>query len=698
MDLSPDPSLPYSQVGRYELIRRIGEGGMAEVFLAQRTGIEGFAHLCVVKTILPRFASDTDFVEMFFDEARITVELQHPNIVRVFDLDRDVELVYLAMEFVDGMDVLSMLVDCEELGVTVPFGAALFIISETLKGLHFAHSARDIHGNSLGLVHRDISPGNILLGINGSVKLSDFGVARASISRREEEPGLIVGKLRYFAPELLMGGEASSSSDIFAVGVCLFEMLSMEPLFPPAENAIQHQLFLRSWSPEKMLEAHLNFPDGIDEILLRALAVDPADRYRTALEFMEDVTDLAHESQIRLGDQTMIRFLAELRKAAEERQSVQQPLTTRFRNESRQRRTSTPAGRSGSETTPTSNPSFSASNDGDTVAPSGTHYRSTEADDQDTSDEERTGRFTTKPPAPPTHRRREITDRYATEATAPDAAPPPSPKELPLLADLLSASTSLPPSPPPGSASPLALPDATSVELFTQRGRHGPFSVTMLQATAARSRASGIELVSLDNGPWEPLVRHSVQAGPEFERRIQSFGLLSVPRLLLGLAKRVASFELMLWSQNAATFLAVADMRIVDARRYPAQQGGQAAQEGLAQVLRWSEGSALPIKAGDRDPAPSAVPLPTALVRAMDIAYPPRLFRRLDETHGTFRFHRLPAAVDPTASLPPEEARMFTRLGRGPLAATEIDRDGDLRAALRLVALGMAQALAERQG
>ena len=656
MDLSPDPTLVHSHVGRYELIRRIGEGGMAEVFLAKHEGIEGFAHLCVVKTILPRFATDTDFVEMFFDEARITVELQHPNIVRVFDLNRDVELVYLAMEFVDGMDVLSMLVDCEELGVTVPFGAVLYIVSETLKGLQFAHSARDISGRSLGLVHRDISPGNILLGLNGAVKLSDFGVARASISRREEEPGLIVGKLRYFAPELLMGGEASDSSDIFAVGVCLFEMLSMEPLFPPAENAIQHQLFLRRWSPQKMLEDHLNFPDGIDDILLRALAVDPTDRYQTALEFMEDVTDLAHESQIRLGDQTMIRFLAELRKAREDRPSAVERSTTRFRNESRQGLTAAPSKQPrpvDREALPTARTGHGMSNDGATTPPKGTLH-----------------------------------DAGDPAATAEQVQT----VELPMLADLLSEAASLPPT-PQGEESQLTLPEATSLELFTQRGRHGPFSATMLHATAARSRPSGIELISLDNGPWEPLARHSAQGGPDLERRIQPFGGLTLPLLLLGLARRAPAFELMLWAQNSAMFLAIVDMRIVDARRYPNQRGGQAALEGLAQVLRWPTGNAMPRKADGRSPDAAAMPLPTALVRAMDTAHSPRLFRRVDLARGPFLFHRLPAATDPTNSLPPQEARVLTRLGRGPLPAADVTEDDDLRAALRLVALGFVQAV-----
>jgi len=335
MEMTPDPGLPVKRVGRYELIRRLGMGGMAEVFLARRSGIEEFEQICVVKTILPQFAHDPDFVEMFFDEARITVKLQHANVVRVFDLDRDGDLIYLAMEFIDGMDALSLMVECEEREVTVPFGLVLYVISETLKGLHFAHAATDMQGRPLGLIHRDISPGNILLGVNGAVKLSDFGVARATISKRSEEPGLLVGKLRYFAPELLVGGDASPSSDIFALGTCFYEMLSMEPLFPPADNLIQQQLYIQKWTPEQTLEKHLNFPDGADEILLKALAKDPADRYRSAQEFLEDITDLAFNSQIRLWDFTLTSFLPALRQAIAS-EEAREPTANRFRTESYQ--------------------------------------------------------------------------------------------------------------------------------------------------------------------------------------------------------------------------------------------------------------------------------------------------------------------------------------------------------------------------
>ncbi len=671
MDLTPDPNLSVRNVGAYELIRKIGEGGMAEVYLARRSGIEGFAHLCVVKTILPTYASDRDFAEMFFDEARITVELQHPNIVRVFDLDRADDLVYLAMEFVDGMDALSLMIECEELGVTVPYGSALYIISETLKGLHFAHSARDIEGKPLGLIHRDISPGNILLGLNGSVKLGDFGVARATISRRAEEPGLIVGKLRYFAPELLLGGEASRSSDVFAVGVCFFEMLAMEPLFPPAENAVQQQMYLRNWHPEKVLEEHLNFPDGMDTILLSALAPDPEDRYQSALEFLEDVTDLAHESQVRLGDQAMIHFLGELKKATEAEAKVQEDPTTRFRDESRQGLTAAVPAPGEAPPDAATAPIRSAS--GPQVV------------------EEPTDRYQRRPAQQPNQRVN--TDKYSSADPTPQAqrqasADAPAPGRVPHLAEMLASGSFS--APPIHAETPLRLGAGRRVDLFTSFGHVGPFDGAVVEAAATRSRASGIELLSIDGEGWEPLVRHSVQAGPTFEQRVQSFGLLVFSHLLLGAARKTRKFELMLWSELSAVYLGVVEGRIVACRAHPEQDGsGRDTVLALASMLRWTQGQALPLAANHLQANPAAPPVGAALVEAMHAALPPHIFRKLDHLRGPLVFRAMPNAERAAAKLPTLEQQVLERLVREPVAARELNAEAVLQAALRLLARGL---------
>ncbi len=664
MDLTADPTLPVSKVGRYELLRRIAMGGMAEVFLAQRVGIEGFSHLCVVKTILPRFADDREFVQMFVDEARITVELQHPNVVRVFDLDRDGDFLYLAMEYVDGMDVLTMLVECEERGIAVPFAAVLYVISETLKGLHYAHSAKDHAGNPLGLVHRDISPGNILLGRNGTVKLSDFGLARATISRRPEEPGNIVGTQRYVAPEILLGGGNTHASDLFSVGVCFYEMVANEPLFPPAENAIQQQLYLRDWSIEDVIRDRSTLPDGVADILRRVLSKGPDGRFPSAQEFQSKIADLAAYSQVGLNDSALIHFLRDLTRVRSDSPLVERPLTSRFRNES---------GRAAGASV---------------VSTVGTWLAS--------------GVVSHKP-LPPGHATSEnpvVSDagmparrpaERAHGAEAPDLERP-EPSSRPWLADLLSDSTHIPSEPPPDAQSPLRLLPDTSVELFTGRGRHGPFPGSMLQAMAVHARPSGIELVSVNGEPWEPLLRHSVQAGPEFEKRIHAVDTLALPKLLLGVNRAAPAFEVMTWSDAGATFLAIVDGRVVDTSlEPPARMEDEVILETVAQSLRWPVAQALIIRAPWRLPDSGAPRLENLLLSAMDIALPPQLLRRIDELRGPFAFRRKPTPIDPTGSLSRNQARLYNRLGRGPVAVDALTADHELRAALRLVAQGLAE-------
>ena len=669
MDLTPDPTLPVSKVGRYELLRRIAVGGMAEVFLARRVGIEGFSHLCVVKTILPRFADDPEFVQMFVDEARITVELQHPNVVRVFDLDRDGDFLYLAMEYVDGMDVLTMLVECEERGIAVPFATIVYVIYETLKGLHYAHSAKDRDGQPLGLVHRDISPGNILLGRNGTVKLSDFGLARASISRRPEEPGNIVGTQRYVAPEILLGGANSHASDLFSVGVCFYELVANNPLFPPAENAIQQQLYLRDWSPEKMLEGHQALPDGVADILLKALAKEPDGRFSSALEFQSMVADLASYSRVGLDDKALIHFLRDLSRVRSDRPFIAQPLASRFRDES---------GRAKGASVVSTVGSWLASGVvPHTQAPVPGHA----------SSESPVVSEAGLPGEDP------ISDPGA--AGSPGAAPAPPEAARPWLADLLSDSTHMPLDGQEGAQSPLRLLPDTSVELFTSRGRHGPFSGGMLMAMAVHARPSGVELVSVNGDPWEPLLRHSIQAGPEFEKRVHTVATLALPQLLLAVNHQSDAFELMLWSDAGATFLAVVDGRVVDVNMDPpARMEDEVVLETMAQSLRWPAAQALVIRAPWRLADSGAPRLENVLLSAMDIALPPQLLRRIDELRGPFAFRRKPTAMDPTEHLSRNQARLYNRFGRGPMEVSALSQDHELRAALRLVAQGLAEAFA----
>jgi len=288
---------------------------MAEVYLARVEGLEDFKQYYAVKRILPRLVSDAKFVRMFLDEARVTVALQHPNIVQVHDLGEDRGNYYIAMEYVDGMDLRRLMTLCSDLGTTIPYKHVLFVTMEALRALDHAHNARDADGDPLHLIHRDVSPANVLLSRSGAVKLTDFGVSKAAIVRWETEAGEILGKYRYFAPELIRGDPPSTGTDIFALGAILFELVTGEPLLQGAQykNVVKE---LRRFDPEQALERDLSMPTPLEPILLRALATEPGDRYSSASEFLEDLTDHVVEDKIRISAQELADFLIHVENAS----------------------------------------------------------------------------------------------------------------------------------------------------------------------------------------------------------------------------------------------------------------------------------------------------------------------------------------------------------------------------------------------
>ncbi len=299
------------ETGRYTLLRPLGQGGMAEVFLAKTKGLEDFERHYVVKRILPRLTEDRKFVRMFLDEARITVALQHTNIVQVHDLGEAGGQYFIVMEYVDGMDLRRLMIACEEAGTSFPYKHILFVVMEALKGLAYAHQARDRDGQPLGIVHRDISPSNIMISRGGAVKLMDFGIARAAIAKWDNDPGEILGKFRYFAPELVAGIDVSVQSDIFAIGAVLYELVTGDPLLLGGDfHEVRDEL--RAFSPEEAIDRDLSIPTPLEPILLRALATDPADRYESAEELLGDLTDHVFEDRIRISATDFAGFIADL--------------------------------------------------------------------------------------------------------------------------------------------------------------------------------------------------------------------------------------------------------------------------------------------------------------------------------------------------------------------------------------------------
>ena len=268
--------------GRYLLIERIGAGGMAEVFRAALQGPQGVEKLVALKRMLPIFSGERDFVTLFCDEARIAMQLGHANVAQVFDFGEISGSWYLAMEFVDGLDLGHLIERVKAAGERIPPEVACFIVAEAARGLDYAHERAGTDGNPLGIVHRDVSPPNILLSRSGEVKIADFGIARATIKLHKTATGTIMGKFRYMSPEQVEGTALDRRSDVFSLGVVLWELLAGEALFSGESLARVS---------ERVRTADVRPPGAggiLDGIVLHALARKPEDRYSRA-------SDLARE-------------------------------------------------------------------------------------------------------------------------------------------------------------------------------------------------------------------------------------------------------------------------------------------------------------------------------------------------------------------------------------------------------------------
>ncbi|HWM86398.1 MAG TPA: serine/threonine-protein kinase, partial [Kofleriaceae bacterium] len=286
--------------GRYQLVELLAVGGMAELFLADVKGDHGFAKKVVIKRILPQLAADPHFTAMFIAEAKITARLAHPKIAQTHRLGREDGQLYIEMEYVDGLDVLAMLRECAHRRVRLPAEVSVYIIKEVLDGLDFAHRLRDDGGHALDIVHRDISPSNVLVSRRGNVKLVDFGIAQAAANEQTTKAGTLKGKYGYMSPEQVMGTGLSSQSDLFSVGVVLAEMLMGRRLFA-APNELDVLLMVRDVNLSRLERYGSHVPADLDGLLRRALQKDPSERYATASEMRDALDEWLFQSRLRMS-------------------------------------------------------------------------------------------------------------------------------------------------------------------------------------------------------------------------------------------------------------------------------------------------------------------------------------------------------------------------------------------------------------
>src|SRR5580765_637041 len=274
--------------GKYYLLERINVGGMAEVFKAKTFGVEGFERLLAVKRILPNIAEDEEFITMFIDEAKIAVQLQHANIAQIFDLGKVNESFFIALEFVHGRDLRSIFDRMRNKGESLPIQQACHIMMQVCEGLDYAHNKRDAQGRELHLVHRDISPQNVLIGYEGEVKLIDFGIAKAAGKASKTQAGILKGKFGYMSPEQVRGLPIDKRSDIFAVGIVLYELLTGERLFI-GESDFSTLEKVRNVEIMPPSSYNKKIPEELERIVLKTLAKDVEDRYQSAIDLHDDL-------------------------------------------------------------------------------------------------------------------------------------------------------------------------------------------------------------------------------------------------------------------------------------------------------------------------------------------------------------------------------------------------------------------------
>ncbi len=271
--------------GRYKLYKKIARGGMAEIFIGSQFGEDGFQRICCIKRILPYYAQDIEFIKMFRDEAHICKRLQHANIVRVEGFE-EVEGSYaLIMEFINGCDLRATLAACEVEEIRLPVSYILHIIAEAARGLHYAHMKVDeLSGKKLEIIHRDISPQNILLSFEGDVKVTDFGIADAEDKSTDTKPGIVKGKYSYMSPEQVTAQQVDVRTDIFALCIVLWEMLAMKRLFQ-GENEVETISLVRACQiPEDLCVLNASVDQELKALVEKGLKLDPNMRYDTAAD------------------------------------------------------------------------------------------------------------------------------------------------------------------------------------------------------------------------------------------------------------------------------------------------------------------------------------------------------------------------------------------------------------------------------
>ena len=306
----PDPAaiLPTTSFGRYQLVRKLGSGGMAEVYLARVVGEAGFLKDVALKIMHRSFAGMPEIVDHFLDEARLATRLNHPNIVQIIDLGRQDDDYFIAMEYVNGYDLDYLLDSCMRRGVAVPLRIALAVVRKICDGLHAAHMAIAFDGRPLDLVHRDVKAENVLISRKGEVKVADFGIAKANQRTRQTQLGMVKGTAAYMAPEHRAGKPVDIRADVYGVGAILYEMLAGYQVNLDLEK-LAHMGIVGWPHLRSLTQVRFDLPPDVDALVFRALAYDRNDRYPTCAEFENAIEAFATRYGVVIGDKVLVQWI-----------------------------------------------------------------------------------------------------------------------------------------------------------------------------------------------------------------------------------------------------------------------------------------------------------------------------------------------------------------------------------------------------
>jgi serine/threonine protein kinase len=297
--------------GKYFLLDKVAMGGMAEIFRAKSFGHGGFENLLVIKRILSHLSANEQFVRMFMDEAKVSALLQHNNVVRIYDFGKLRDNYFIAMECVEGKDVKLILRKLAERRKVLPREFAVYIAMEAAKGLDYAHKRTTLQGQPLEIVHRDVSPSNLLVSYQGEVKVADFGIVKAANCAENTDAGMLKGKFEYMSPEQASGKDLDRRSDIFSLGIILHEMLTGRRLFK-SDDEVRTLERIKAGDVDPPSTLNPTIPARLDEIVMRALARDPDDRYQDARVLHAELLDFLYPASPDLTQQSLSHFMTEL--------------------------------------------------------------------------------------------------------------------------------------------------------------------------------------------------------------------------------------------------------------------------------------------------------------------------------------------------------------------------------------------------